>query len=135
MPRLGVAADPSGHLTLFNRASHDWHDLDADRSKDSEEFADHYDLYRSDAVTPLPAEEIPLLRALRDGAVSDAEMVIRPHARPTRHIAASGRSWKPPTPTWLNNVTSWPPPSRSSSDPTPNWNPSPEWSATTCSRR
>ncbi|GAA2580110.1 hypothetical protein GCM10010435_66770 [Winogradskya consettensis] len=87
-----VAADPHGHLTLFNRASRNWHGLDADPTVTPGEFAGHYALYRTDGVTPLPVEEIPLLRALRGGMVRDAEMIIKPAGRTPVHVSVSGRA-------------------------------------------
>ena len=87
-----VAADPTGHLTLFNRAARDWHGLDADESVDPGEFSDRYRLFRTDGETPLPAAEIPLMQALDAGAVRDAEMLIRPEGRPARHVVAGGRA-------------------------------------------
>ncbi|MFI5930767.1 ATP-binding protein [Actinoplanes sp. NPDC051494] len=87
-----VAADPDGHLTLFNRASRDWHGLDADPSVEPVEFANRYALFRADGVTPMPVDEIPLLRALRGGAVQDAEMVIQPAGRAPVHVVVGGRA-------------------------------------------
>jgi signal transduction histidine kinase len=87
-----VAADRSGHLTVFNRAARDWHGLDADPSIEPADFAEHYRLFRADGVTPLPSEEIPLLHVLHGGAVSDAELVIRPDHRHARHVVVSGRA-------------------------------------------
>jgi signal transduction histidine kinase len=87
-----VAADRSGHLTVFNRAARDWHGLDADPSIEPADFADRYRLFRADGVTPLPSEEVPLLRALHGGAVHGAEMIIRPDDREPRHVVAGGRA-------------------------------------------
>ena len=87
-----VAADPTGHLTLFNRAARDWHELDADESVEPADFSDRYKLFRTDGRTPLPAGEIPLLQALTTGAVRDAEMLIRPPGHPARHVVAGGRA-------------------------------------------
>jgi signal transduction histidine kinase len=87
-----VAADPSGHLTVFNRAARDWHGLDADPSIAPDDFADRYRLFRTDGVTPLTSDEIPLLRALRGGAVHGAEMIIQPDGREPRHVVAGGRA-------------------------------------------
>jgi len=87
-----VAADPTGRLTLFNRAAREWHGLDADASVAPDDYSDRYRLFRTDGVTPLPAAEIPLLQALRSGAVRDAEMLIRPDGHPARHVVAGGRA-------------------------------------------
>jgi signal transduction histidine kinase len=87
-----VAADPTGHLSLFNRAGRDWHGLDADPSVDPRDFADRYRLFRTDGITPLGAEDVPLLRALHGGRVSGAEMIIKPAGRPEVHVVAGGRA-------------------------------------------
>ncbi len=87
-----VAAEPSGHLALFNRAARDWHGMDADPDVDPLDFADRYQLFHSDGSTPLGSAEVPLLRALHDGAVRDAEMIVKPRGcRPT-HVTVSGRA-------------------------------------------
>ncbi|GAA3920600.1 GAF domain-containing protein [Actinoplanes auranticolor] len=85
-----VAADRSGHLTVFNRTARDWHGLDADPSVEPADFAEHYRLFRADGVTPIPSEEIPLLQVLHGGAVSEAELVIRPDGLPARHVVVGG---------------------------------------------
>ena len=87
-----VAADPSGHLTLFNRAARDWHGFDADPGVNPAEHADRYHLYEADGVTRLEADRIPLARALREGSIRGAEMVIKPVGHPVRHLVANGRS-------------------------------------------
>ncbi|WP_045747374.1 MULTISPECIES: ATP-binding protein [Actinoplanes] len=87
-----VAADPMGRLTLFNRAAREWHGLDADPDVDPWDFSDKYDLFETDGRTRLAHHRIPLLRALREGCVSDAEMIIRPkHGQPV-HVSVSGRA-------------------------------------------
>ncbi|MEV4703085.1 ATP-binding protein [Actinoplanes sp. NPDC049316] len=86
-----AAADPSGHLTLFNRAARDWHGLDADPGLEPGDFSDRYRMFRTDGVTPLPVDEIPLLQTLRGGTVRGAEMVIQPAGRAPRHVVAGGR--------------------------------------------
>jgi signal transduction histidine kinase len=87
-----AAADPSGHLTLFNRASRDWHGRDADPSVEPADFSARYRLFRTDGVAALPEDEIPLLRALRGGVVRNAEMIIKPDGRHPVHVVADGRA-------------------------------------------
>jgi diguanylate cyclase (GGDEF)-like protein len=87
-----VAADGNGRLTLFNRAARDWHGLDPDPHLDPREHADRYDLFEADGFTALAADRIPLGRALRDGAVHGAEMVIKRPGETARHLVVSGRS-------------------------------------------
>nr|WP_269810577.1 ATP-binding protein [Kineosporia rhizophila] len=87
-----VACDRQGRLTLFNGAARQMHGLDADSSLDPEQWADKYSLFAEDGVTPLPAEDIPLNRALHEGYVSDALMVIAPAGRPAITVRSAGRT-------------------------------------------
>jgi diguanylate cyclase (GGDEF)-like protein/PAS domain S-box-containing protein len=86
-----VGCDPDGRLTVFNGASRRWHGLDADGELAPATFAQRYALYGADGTTPLDTEDVPLLRALRDGAVRDAEIVIAPHGQPATRVLCSGR--------------------------------------------
>ncbi|MEJ5888781.1 diguanylate cyclase [Pseudokineococcus marinus] len=88
-----VACGPDGRLTLFNRTARQWHGMDADTSVDPEQLADRYALYEADGTTPLVAERIPLVRALReDVEVAGAEIVIAPAGQPARTVSVSGRA-------------------------------------------
>ena len=85
-----VACDADGELTLFNRATREFHGL-PEMPIPPEEWAQHYALYNIDGVTPLERDEVPLYRAFRGEDVHDAEMVIAPTGRPPRTVRASGR--------------------------------------------
>nr|WP_231956902.1 MULTISPECIES: ATP-binding protein [unclassified Actinoplanes] len=87
-----VACDRDGRLTLFNRAARDWHGLDADPGVDPNDFADRYFLFDIDGETPLPADRVPLLRALHEGSVSNAEMLIRRRGGDPVHVTVNGRA-------------------------------------------
>lgn len=84
-----VACDADGNLRLFNRAAREWHGGDP-RAVPPSEWASLYDLYRSDGVTPLPTEEIPLLRAFTGKSVRQAGMAIVAKGQPPRYILANG---------------------------------------------
>lgn len=86
-----VACDSSGVLTLFNRATREFHGL-PEAPLPAQRWSDHYDLYRPDGITPLPLQEIPLFRALSGEHVRDAEMVIAPKAGKHRTVLAGGRA-------------------------------------------
>ncbi|MDQ3034686.1 MAG: PAS domain S-box protein [Myxococcota bacterium] len=86
-----VACDAAGVLRYFNRATRRMHGL-PEEPLPSERWPEHYGLFAADGVTPLRAEDVPLLRALRDGEVKDAEMVIAPRDGEPRHVIASGRA-------------------------------------------
>jgi len=84
-----VACDADGILTLFNRSAREWHGMDPLRLPPAE-WAQHYNLFRMDGITPLPAEEIPLARAIRGETVRDAGMAIKAKGQPIRFILANG---------------------------------------------
>ena len=84
-----VACDADGILALFNRSAREWHGLDPMKLP-SEEWARHYDLFRSDGISPLPTDEIPLARAFRGEIVRDAGMAIKAKGQPIRFILANG---------------------------------------------
>ncbi|GMA15469.1 hypothetical protein GCM10025871_18000 [Deinococcus metallilatus] len=86
-----VACDAQGQLTLFSGATRRFHGLDA-APLPPEAWAEHYDLFEADGVTPLATERIPLYRAWRGEQVRDAEMVIRPKDGPARSIVANGQA-------------------------------------------
>ena len=85
-----VACGPDGRLTLFNRATREFHGMAPDATT-AETWTAHYDLYGPDGVTPLPEQDIPLVRALAGEVVREAEMVIAPKDGKTRHLLASGQ--------------------------------------------
>lgn len=84
-----VACDALGTLRLFNRAARRWHGCDPMAVPPSQ-WASLYDLYRSDGVTLLPTEEIPLLQAFKGESVREAGMAIVVKGQPPRHILSSG---------------------------------------------
>lgn len=85
-----VACDPAGRLTLFNRATREFHGLPEEKIP-PEQWAEHYALFEADGVTRLSTERVPLYRALQGEEVHDAEIVIAPVDRTARHVLASGR--------------------------------------------
>ncbi len=87
-----VACDAEGRLTLFNRATREFHGMPPDPDADPGDWSDRYALYDQDGTTVLTREQIPLVRALVDGAVDDAIIVIAPHALPTRVVRCDGRA-------------------------------------------
>lgn len=84
-----VACDAYGTLTLFNRTARQWHGLDQ-MCLPPEEWAQHYNLFRADGATPLPAEDIPLALAFKGEVVKDAGMAIVAEGQAPRFILANG---------------------------------------------
>ncbi len=86
-----VACGPDGKLTLFNRATREFHGV-PDSVTASEAWAERrHDLYHADGVTPLAPREIPLVRALAGEVVRSAEIVIAPKCGKPRHVLANGQ--------------------------------------------
>ncbi len=85
-----VACDANGVLTLFNRATREFHGLPQEPLL-AEQWADHYDLYLPDGKTRMRTEEVPLFRALQGEHLHNVEMVIVPKNGPARTILASGQ--------------------------------------------
>lgn len=88
-----ISCDAEGKLTLFNEATRDWHGLppvDIPPSK----FPEYYGLYKSDGVTPLNEEEIPLIKTLKQGSVQNEEMIIKPKKAPERILSVTGTQLK-----------------------------------------
>ncbi len=85
-----VSCDAQGVLTRFNASARALHGL-PERPIKPELWADYYDLYQADGVTPMPKEAVPLLRALQGERVRDAEMAVVPKGGTARFLLASGQ--------------------------------------------
>lgn len=90
-----VACNADGVMTLFNRATQEFHGLPpaAIAAKD---WASTYTLCRADGVTPMEVEEVPLMRALRGENVHDTEMVIVPDRASPRVVRVSAQAIRDP---------------------------------------
>ncbi|MDY7022441.1 MAG: PAS domain S-box protein, partial [Cyanobacteriota bacterium] len=85
-----VACNAEGVLTLFNQAAETFHALPAEPIP-SEQWSQHYDLYRSDGQTPLTVPEIPLFRALQGEIIRDVEVVIAPKQQSPYLVLTNGQ--------------------------------------------
>lgn len=85
-----VACDAEGKLTLFNRTAQEFHGLTAEPVS-AEKWAEHYDLYEADGITPLAKEKIPLFRAFQGEKISNVEMVVAPKNKERLTLLASGQ--------------------------------------------
>ena len=86
-----VACDANGVLTLFNRATREFHGLPEARIP-AERWVEHYHLFHADGVTPMATKDVPLYRALQGEHVQGVEMLIAPTNGTRRVVLASGRS-------------------------------------------
>lgn len=82
-----VACDAEGNLTLFNNTARLWHGLDATHLA-PEQWPAVYNLYKTDGVTPMAYDEVPLMRALRGEHIRNAEMSIVVNGT-TRYVLAN----------------------------------------------
>jgi PAS domain S-box-containing protein len=70
-----VAADEQGRFIIWNPAAVKILGLEA-TNLPSQQWTSHYGLYLEDMVTPFPADQLPLVRAIR-GESSSTEMFVR----------------------------------------------------------
>ena len=88
-----MACDATGAVTYVNRQTKALHGFDPDApSQPVGTWADHVDVYVPDGVTPVPFEQLPMFRALREGHFADAELVIAPHGGSRRNLVLHGRA-------------------------------------------
>lgn len=86
-----VACDERGVLSVFNRATREFHGL-PEQPLPADSWAEHYDLFEADGHTRLDTARIPLFRAFQGETVRDAQIVIAPRGRPPRTVLCNGRS-------------------------------------------
>jgi PAS domain S-box-containing protein len=84
-----VACDADGRLTLFNRATREFHGL-PHQPIPADRWSEHYDLFGPDGRTPLEVAEIPLMRALQGEVIRGQEIVIAPRGMPATRVLCSG---------------------------------------------
>ena len=86
-----IAADASGNFIAFNTAAETILGIGA-VTADPKEWSDLYGVFRDDGITPFPAEELPLARAIAGEVTNNVEMWIRNVHRPHGlRLAVSGR--------------------------------------------
>ena len=91
-----IAADERGQFTLFNTSAEHIVGRGPTRIA-SDQWSDKYGLFRSDQVTPFPADELPLARAVRGEAVDDVDLFVRNPERPEGvHIVSRSRPLRDP---------------------------------------
>ncbi len=86
-----VACDESGLLTVFNRATREFHGL-PEQPIPADRWAEHYDLFLADGQTKMSMEQIPLFRAFQGESIRDVEFVIAPRHRPSRTVVCNGQA-------------------------------------------
>jgi PAS domain S-box-containing protein len=86
-----IACDEHGKLSLFNRASREIHGIDMEELP-PELWAERYQLFREDGVTPMRKQDIPLFRAYQGEIIKNQEMVIEHRDGRKLTIVASGQA-------------------------------------------
>ncbi|WP_250004479.1 ATP-binding protein [Actinoplanes sp. M2I2] len=86
-----VVSDADGHVTLLNRAAREWHGREADATLDPSSLPGTYGLFDAEGQRRLQPEEVPLLRALHEGVVQNAEITLRAPGRPVVQLSCTGR--------------------------------------------
>ncbi len=91
-----VVADAAGKFLVFNPTAE--RILGVGRiDEPPARWSERYGVYRPDAVTPFPAEDLPLTRALRGEPTDDIELYIRNEKLPQgAYVSVSGRSLNDP---------------------------------------
>jgi len=85
-----VSCDSQGRIIRFNEAARRLHKM-PEEPISPEGWAEHYDLYRMDGITPLPREEIPLYRALMGETVRNQEILVNPEQGSPTFLACNGQ--------------------------------------------
>ena len=86
-----VVADEKGQFTLFNPAAERIVGIGMTDS-DPDQWTSQYGIFYNDRTTPVPTDELPLVRAIRGETTDEMEMFIRNESKPEGvHLSASGR--------------------------------------------
>ena len=83
-----VTCDRHGVLSMFNRATQEFHGLPQQEIA-ADKWSEHYDLYLPDGKTKMAHEEIPLFRAFKGESIRDVEMAIVPKQGKPRNLIAN----------------------------------------------
>ena len=86
-----VVADANGDFTIFNPSAERIVGIGATETE-TDQWSDTYGLFFPDRVTPFPAEELPLVRAIQGETADEVEMFVRnPNVPDGVFISVNGR--------------------------------------------
>ncbi|MBW4442703.1 MAG: PAS domain S-box protein [Plectolyngbya sp. WJT66-NPBG17] len=86
-----IVADEQGQFLVFNPAAEQMFGTGATQTREHE-WSQQYGLFLPDQVTPFPAEELPLARAIRGEETKDVELFVRHDQAPQgRWVLVNGR--------------------------------------------
>lgn len=86
-----IICDGEGRIVRFNEAARRVHGL-PEKPIPPEQWAEYYDLYQVDGVTPLPMKDIPLYRALTGTNVANQELIVVRSDRDPCHFVCNGKA-------------------------------------------
>ena len=86
-----IICNEEGRISRFNEAARRLHAL-PEQPIPPDQWAEYYDLYQPDGMTPLPVADIPLFRALQGEHVDDAEIVVAPKHSHPHTLVCSGQA-------------------------------------------
>ncbi|MFP4168861.1 MAG: PAS domain-containing protein, partial [Desulfonatronovibrionaceae bacterium] len=86
-----IICNAEGRIIRFNEMARKLHGL-PEKSIPSNQWAEYYNLYQEDGITPLSKEDIPLFRALQGEKVLNAEIAVVPRHRDIFHLSCSGQA-------------------------------------------
>nr|WP_138733802.1 sensor domain-containing diguanylate cyclase [Modestobacter excelsi] len=95
LPVAVAAVDAEGRITAFNRVSRLWHGSDGDPTLTPQDLPQRYDLRTVDG-DPLPPDQVPLIRLLREGRLEDVPITIAPDGLPSRLVSCNGDAVRDP---------------------------------------
>jgi PAS domain S-box-containing protein len=85
-----VVVGPDGSLRLLNRAAEAMLGLGVVDAPHAE-WPERYHLFLPDGLTPFPAEQLPVVRALRGEHVDNVELCVRAAGQPPRWVSSTAR--------------------------------------------
>ncbi len=85
-----VACDEKGTLSLFNRAAKQMHGIEF-QNLPSDQWAEYYDLYLADGLTPMKTEDTPIFRTFQGEELRNEEMAIAPKNGKKLQVISSGQ--------------------------------------------
>ncbi|HTN77094.1 MAG TPA: PAS domain S-box protein [Pirellulaceae bacterium] len=83
-----IVVDESGRLVRFNPAAEAMHGGRGASDKPPAEWSEHYGLYLTDMVTPIPEAKLPLVRALQGESFTYLDLFQRLHGETEGHFFA-----------------------------------------------
>lgn len=88
LPSGVTLVNTDGKIVFSNQAADDILGVEAAAENSADEWGDHYGVFLPDGETPFPADQYPLVRALKGERTQDVEMIVRNPRRPEGAIVS-----------------------------------------------